>query len=130
MRTALILVATASVGWGHHSLAEEYDKAVVRDFKVTVGSVSWMNPHATFTASVTQADGSTALWTFEMCPPNTLLREGWAKDSLQANDVVTVTAYPAKDGSAKGSATRIVWADGHSKDCADSWMWSPRPAKQ
>lgn len=126
MRTVLLLVGTALAVWGHHSLAAEYDKAVIRDFKATVQSVTWMNPHATFTASVTQADGSTATWTFEMRPPNTLLREGWAKDSLRANDVVTVTAYPAKDGSPKGSATKIVWPDGSSKECADSWMWGNR----
>ncbi len=123
MRTVLLLVGTAVAVWGHHSLAAEYDKAVIRDFKVTVQSVSWMNPHATFTASVTEADGSTALWTFEMGAPNSMMRAGWTRDGLRANDVVTVTAYPAKDGSPKGSATKIVWADGHSKECADSWMW-------
>ncbi len=127
MRTVVLLVVMAAGAWAHHSLAAEYDRAVLADYKATVTAVTWMNPHATFAASVTLKDGSTANWTFEMRPPNALQREGWTKDSLRPNDVVTVTAYPAKDGSAKASAKHIVWPDGHSKDVADNWMWSSRP---
>ncbi|MEO5925402.1 MAG: DUF6152 family protein [Bryobacteraceae bacterium] len=129
MRTAVVLIATAMAARAHHSLATEYDRAVQAEYKATVTTVTWMNPHATFTASVTLKDGSTATWTFEMRSPNSLLREGWTKESLRPNEIVTVTAYPAKDGSPKGSATKILWADGHSKDCADNWMWGTQPLR-
>jgi hypothetical protein len=126
MRTALLLVATAMAVCAHHSLEAEYNRATETEYRATVIAVTWMNPHATFTASVAKPDGSTAVWMFEMGAPNGLVRSGFLKDALRPNDVVTVSAFPAKDGTARGTARRIDWADGHSKECADSWMWGPR----
>jgi hypothetical protein len=51
----------------------------------------------------------------------TLAKAGMRRDTLRQGDTVTVTAFPAKNGSPRGSARRITWADGRSLDVADTW---------
>ena len=95
----------------HHSL-HDYDRDKTGDLVATVTKFQWANPHVEFAAEVTDAAGNKTAWTFEMRPPNGMIKTGWKKTDVKLGDVVTVRAYLSKDGSPKGVATQVKLADG------------------
>ncbi len=119
MRTKLAL-AVAGAGlllaavpvWGHHAFAAEFDakKPVKLQGKVT--KMEWINPHAWIHLDVKNADGSTTNWMVEGGTPNTLLRRGFTKDSLQAGTEIVVDGYQAKDGSNRANGRDVTFPDG------------------
>jgi hypothetical protein len=121
---ALLATAAATL-LAHHSVSAEFDKAKETTYKATVEKVQWINPHVLFTAKVADAKGS-EVWTFELGSPNGLPKQGWTKNTLKEGDVLTIQAFPAKDGSHKGTVTRITWADGTTRENKDAWStWMP-----
>jgi hypothetical protein len=119
MRTRLAL-AVAATGlllaalpmWGHHAFAAEFDAKKPVKLEGTVTKMEWINPHAWIHIDVKNADGSTTAWMVEGGTPNTLLRRGFTKDSLQPGTVVIVDGYQAKDGSNRANGRDITFADG------------------
>ena len=92
----------------HHALAAEYDLNRSVTVIGTVTKVEWANPHVrlyvnTFGSSTTDV----MHWELEMASPNLLYLRGLKIDSLRKGDQVTVTAYPARDGSNLGYAQSI-----------------------
>ena len=105
----LMLGAYSSPATGHHSFAAEFDssKPVTLTGKVT--KVEWTNPHAFFYIEVKDdKTGEVANWAAELNSPNSLMRLGWTRDSMKADDVVTVQGSLAKDGSKLLNARSIV----------------------
>ena len=105
----------------HHSFPAQYDaeKHVTLTGKVT--KVEWMNPHILFYIDVEDAQtGEVANWAFEMGSPNTLIRLGWTRNSLQTGDVVTVEGSQARDGSRLANASSVVLAGSGKKMFAGS----------
>ena len=119
MRTKLALVV-AGAGlllaavpvWGHHAFAAEFDakKPVKLQGKVT--KMEWINPHAWIHLDVKNSDGSVTNWMVEGGTPNTLLRRGFTKDSLQAGTEIVVDGYQAKDGSNRANGRDVTFPDG------------------
>ncbi|MEP7355426.1 MAG: DUF6152 family protein [Acidobacteriota bacterium] len=116
----LFLALAASLS-AHHSIDAVYSRAAEADYKVTVTKVTWMNPHAKFTATQDLPNGTKVTWSFELAAVNRLFNDGWTRDTLKPGDTITVNAFPAKDGSFKGSVVRIVWPDGRTKENNDHW---------
>jgi hypothetical protein len=115
MRTvAIALVALAAVvpAFAHHSFAAQYDRGKPVTLKGTVTKVEWANPHIYFYMDVKTPDGKVEQWAVEGGAPNSLYRNGWRKDSLQAGNVVTVDGWLAKDGSKLANMRAVVLADG------------------
>jgi hypothetical protein len=56
--------------------------------------------------------GQVTTWAVQLPSPNIFERLGWHRDAFKSGTSVTVVAYPAKDGSRKGSALEITSADG------------------
>jgi len=109
LASALILAAYAAPLAGHHSFAAEFDsnKPVTLTGKVT--KVEWTNPHAFFHIDVKdEKTNEVASWAAELNSPNSLMRMGWTRDSMKADDVVTVQGSLAKDGSKLLNARSIV----------------------
>ena len=109
----LLLMASALAGalpaFAHHSFPAQYDaeKPVTLTGKVT--RVEWTNPHIFIYIDVTDEDtGAVVNWALEMGGPNSLLRLGWKRDSLQPDDLVTVEGSLARDGSPLANAETIV----------------------
>jgi hypothetical protein len=96
----------------HHSFAVHF----VGDELVTVRGVvtefTFRNPHGLVMLDETRADGTIVHWRIETNSPNILRRRGWAPDSVQSGDVVTIEGYPARDGSSSLRVARLVFADG------------------
>jgi hypothetical protein len=124
MRTILIwlaLLVGADSALGHHSMRATYDAAATADYAGTIESVAWRNPHGSLTLRVNGADGKTLLWDFEFGPPSRALEYGWSREALAKGSAVTVTAFPAKSGGARGCALRIRLSDGRVFENKDPW---------
>ena len=74
----------------------------------TVTKVEWTNPHAWFYMDVRDAAGKVTNWAFELGGPNTLLREGWTRNSMKVGETVTVEGSRAKDGSSIANAQIVT----------------------
>jgi len=106
-----LLLAAVPV-WGHHAFAAEFDakKPVKLQGKVT--KMEWINPHAWIHLDVKNPDGTMTNWMVEGGTPNTLLRRGFTKDSLQAGTEIVVDGYQAKDGSNRANGRDVTFPDG------------------
>jgi hypothetical protein len=109
---ALVAVAVVVPVQAHHSFAAQYDRSKPITLKGTVTKVEWANPHLYFYIDVKTDDGRLEQWAIEGGAPNSLYRNGWRKDSLQAGNVVTVDGWLAKDGSKLANMRAVVLADG------------------
>lgn len=119
----------------HHSFSAEFDST--REVRATgaVTKLDWQNPHAWIHLRVTELCERTATprgsdepeqewacrapsaeegtdWGFEMGSPNGLMRQGWTRNSLQTDDVVTISGTRARDGSTNSNARNVTTADG------------------
>ena len=109
--TVLTVMGVGSL-YAHHSFAAQYDRSKPVTLKGTVTKVEWANPHIYFYLDVKTEDGKVENWAVEGGAPNSLYRNGWRKDSLQAGNVVTVDGWLAKDGSKLANMRAVVLADG------------------
>jgi uncharacterized protein DUF6152 len=114
MRTKLVLVAAmvlllaAVPVLAHHSLAAKYDTRQSVLLKGTVTRITWDNPHVHLYLQAADKQEPDAGWEFEMGSPNLLILNGWKLDTFRRGDYVLVTAYPARDGSMFGYATKVA----------------------
>jgi len=93
--------------YGHHSdAALEMDRVLTLEGTVT--EFSLRNPHAYVVMSVTDDNGEQQAWTAQMGSMITLMRRGWARDSLVVGDQVTVSLHPARDGRTYGLVTTVA----------------------
>jgi hypothetical protein len=97
--------------FAHHGGAA-YDMSTRIVLKGTITEFQWINPHSQVHLDVTDEKGNIVHWNFETQPPSILLHAGWTRHSLKPGDQVTLTASPAKNGSAVGILSKVVLADG------------------
>ena len=112
---ALMLVvvdAAMMQAHSHHSFAAQYDAAKPITLTGKVTKVEWTNPHVYVYVDVRdEKTGDVANWALEIGGgPNSLIRQGWSRDSLKADDVINVEGSLARDGSRLASAQSIVLA--------------------
>jgi hypothetical protein len=99
----------------HHSFAAEYDSKALITLNGVITKVEWTNPHIYFYVDVKDASGTVVNWAVEGYPPNTLKRTGFTRDDLKVGDMVTVTAYKAKDSSSRVAGREVTFPDGSKK---------------
>jgi hypothetical protein len=93
------LLATVAPLLAHHSFAAEYDSNKAISLQGTVTKVEWMNPHIWVYLDSKDQSGGTMRWQCEGGAPNSLVRQGWTRNSLKIGDVVTIEGFRAKDGT-------------------------------
>jgi len=121
MRTQLC-VAVAGLGFlaaltakpvvAHHAFNAEFDAKRPVKFKGTVTRMVWVNPHAWIYVDVKKPDGSVEEWMVEAGTPNTLMRRGFTKQSLQSGTEITVDGYQSKDGSLRMNGRDVTLPNG------------------
>jgi hypothetical protein len=106
MRTKLFVLAGATLAsavlggaaaLAHHAFAAEFDANRPVNLRGPVTRVEWINPHAWIHIENKNEDGSKTAWMVEGGTPNTLLRRGITKDSLQIGTEIVVRGYQSKD---------------------------------
>jgi hypothetical protein len=119
MRTKFAL-AMAAVGFlsiatpvrAHHAFAAEFDATKPLKLHGTVTKMEWINPHAWIHIDVKNPDGTVTNWMVEGGSPNTLLRNGFTKNSLPPGTEIVVDGYQSKDESNKMNGRDITLPDG------------------
>ena len=91
----------------HHSMSAKYDTQQSISLNATVTKITWNNPHVRLYAQASDEGVSNATWEFEMGSPNLLLQNGWKLDTFRQGDHVVIKAYPARDGSRFGYASKV-----------------------
>ena len=110
----ILLVLTTVLAYplslrAHHSLSAEFDLEKHMTVTGVVSGVEWMNPHVWIFMNVKDsASGKITRWAVQLPSPNMIYRFGWSREPFRPGLVVTVSAFPAKDGSRKGSAQQIL----------------------
>jgi hypothetical protein len=124
LQTILCLLLSSVAAIAHHSVFAEYDIKRETQFRAKVTSVEWANPHASIHALVQDGSPET-VWTFELPGPSGLVKVGWTPDTLHTNDIISVTAFRAKNGSAKASVHRMTLANGRSFELDHPFTYQP-----
>jgi hypothetical protein len=107
--TVFYALASTFVAVAHHSLNAEFDRTRETQYRATVTSFEWTNPHASFHAKV---EGSSEVWIFELPSPSGLERYGWTTQTLHADDSVVISAFPARAPAARASVHRLTLGNG------------------
>lgn len=113
LHTVLVLaVGLGAPAGAHHSLAAGFDVTKTVTMSGVVKDMKWTNPHSWLTIEVKDDGGSVVPWEIEFGTPNALYRNGWRKDDLPVGATLTVTGYPARDGSKQLAASTVKLPDG------------------
>lgn len=108
--SALLLAAVPM--WAHHAFSAEYDQTKPLKLKGKVTKWELVNPHSWIHIDVIGADGKVTPWMVEGGSPNSLLRNGFTKNSLPAGTEIIVDGYQAKDGANRAVGKDITYTDG------------------
>lgn len=102
----------------HHS-ASMFDASKRLQWEGSVKQWQWTNPHAWLQLMAPDSKGDIVEMGFELGSPNTLVRNGFRKDTFKPGDKVTVVGSPRRDGAPGGALVQVKMADG-------TWLqWGP-----
>jgi hypothetical protein len=115
LAVALVLAGlflAAVPAWAHHAFGAEFDIDKPIKLTGTLTKVEWINPHAWLHIDVKNPDGTVTDWMVEGGSPNTLLRHGFTRNTLEVGTVIIVSGFQAKDGTNKANGKDITFQDG------------------
>ena len=104
------LLAAAVPVFAHHAFAAEYDASKRLTLKGKVTKWELVNPHSWIHLDVTGPDGKVTEWMVEGGSPNSLLRNGFNKNSLPVGTEIVVEGYQAKDGANRAVGANLTYA--------------------
>src|SRR5229473_1856810 len=94
-------------------------------FQATVTKMLWVNPHSWIYVTVKKPDGTVEEWMIEAGTPNTLLRRGLTKKSLEPGTEVMVDGYQSKDGSLRANGRNLTLPNGETLLLGSSGTGAP-----
>jgi len=134
LAAGLMLAAVPVVA--HHAFGGEFDPNKPVLLKGKMVKLEWVNPHAWLHVEIVKADGPQACqftagqkceeWMVEGGTPNTLLRRGITKESLQAGTELVIDGYQARDHSLlRANGRNITYPDGRKLYLGSSGTGAP-----
>ena len=124
----LVVIAARPIA-AHHSFAAEFDANSPIKLQGAVTKVEWINPHAWIHIDVKKSDGTVEQWAIEGGTPNTLLRQGFTKESLKIGTTILVEGYRAKDKSLRANGRDLTFTDGRKLFMGSSGTGAPDDPK-
>lgn len=113
----------------HHAFSAEFDADLPVALRGPITRVEWINPHSWIHLEHTNDDGSTQAWMAEGGTPNTLLRRGITRNSLQIGTEIVVTGYQSKDQlcspACRANGRDITFPDGRKLFMGSSGTGAP-----
>ena len=112
----LVLLVTSSCGFvyqvqAHHSFSiYDIDNRIERTGVLT--SFVFTNPHIRLVLEVEREGGSIETWEIESMNPRRWDRFGHARDVASVGEMVTISGWPARDGSNEMVLSTIITARG------------------
>jgi hypothetical protein len=107
--------------YAHHFLESTYDTSRTVTLTGVVTSTQWRNPHVILHLAVKNENGSVTEWRLEMRGANRLSAVGLDQNTIVSGNQVSVTAWPAKNGTKYGNARNLLLPDGRNLDVGDTW---------
>ena len=96
----------------HHAFSSEFDVKQPIVLKGTLVKWEMINPHSWFHIEVKDPSGTVTEWMVEGGSPNSLIRVGVTKYTLQVGMELTIEGYRAKDASNTAVGRNFVLPDG------------------
>lgn len=109
---AALLLITVSARAHHGWAAFTSDLASQITLKGTVKEFHFVNPHSVIELNVKDDKGQTQVWEGELTSNTNLAPRGWTSISIEDRQEITLTGYPARNGSHALRVTKIVLANG------------------
>ena len=125
----LLAVAATVPVLAHHAFSAEFDANAPVTLKGPVTKIEWINPHAWIHMENKLANGKSEVWMVEGGTPNTLQRNGIARDSIKIGTVIVVSGYKAKDGRMRANGRDITFPDGRTLFMGSSGTGAPKDGK-
>ena len=119
-----VLLAPALPASAHHAFNAEFDATRPVKFRATVTKMLWVNPHVWIFVDVKKPD-SVEEWMIEAGTPNTLLRRGFTKESLQPGTEILIDGYQSKDGSRRANGRDVTLPNGQTLFLGSSGTGAP-----
>lgn len=126
---ALLATLAGAPAQAHHAFSAEFDAQRPIELKGTVVRMEWVNPHTWIHMDVKKPDGSSERWMIEGGPPNSLLRRGFTKNSLQPGTEISVEGFQAKDRSHKANGRDVTFTNGSKLFLGSSGTGAPRDGR-
>ncbi len=125
----LIALAAGVPVLAHHAFSAEFDANAPVTLKGPVTKIEWINPHAWIHMENKSTNGKSEIWMVEGGTPNTLQRNGIARDSIKIGTVIVVAGYRAKDGRMRANGRDITFPDGRTLFMGSSGTGAPKDGK-
>ena len=124
---SLLVITGATSALAHHAFGGEFDANRPVLLRGAIVKVEWVNPHAWIHMEVKKPDGTREVWMVEGGSPNSLLRRGVTKESLQIGTEIVVDGYQARDYTLKRANGRnVTYADGRKLFFGSSGTGAPK----